>query len=221
MGYHVFYAVHNTKNYGIPQNRERIFIIGFRDEADALNFRQPKGFPLLLKLKDLLQDSPHSKYNLSENQNNRFVKKGIDIKAINPDSIISDRGKAGEYIVTKDIVGALSSRSGCSHDNHVVYEVPEKYYLSDKMLAGLISKEKGNQLGFINQDTQASKVSDPDSVFDTLCAGTHGYANGYVAVSEATKQGYAIADPGDSINLSVPTSTTRRGRVGKGRQGSG
>jgi len=47
LGYHVFYKVHNTKNYGIPQNRERIFIIGFRDEADALNFRHPeklKGF---------------------------------------------------------------------------------------------------------------------------------------------------------------------------------
>lgn len=37
-----------------------------------------------------------------------------------------------------------------------------------------------------------------------------------VMISEATKQGYAIAKPGDSINLSVPNSKTRRGRVGHG-----
>ena len=37
-----------------------------------------------------------------------------------------------------------------------------------------------------------------------------------VRVREATKQGYAIANPGDSINLEQPNSNTRRGRVGKG-----
>jgi len=38
----------------------------------------------------------------------------------------------------------------------------------------------------------------------------------FVQVPEATKQGYAVAEEGDSINLSVPKSKTRRGRVGKG-----
>jgi len=37
-----------------------------------------------------------------------------------------------------------------------------------------------------------------------------------VMIKEATKQGYAVAEEGDSINLSVPNSKTRRGRVGKG-----
>ncbi len=36
-----------------------------------------------------------------------------------------------------------------------------------------------------------------------------------IAIREATKQGYAIAEQGDSVNVSYPTSTTRRGRVGK------
>ena len=39
---------------------------------------------------------------------------------------------------------------------------------------------------------------------------------GLYKISEATKKGYAIAKEGDSINLSVPNSKTRRGRVGKG-----
>jgi DNA (cytosine-5)-methyltransferase 1 len=38
----------------------------------------------------------------------------------------------------------------------------------------------------------------------------------FVKVPEATKRGYTQARAGDSINLSVPKSKTRRGRVGKG-----
>ncbi|WP_282798484.1 DNA cytosine methyltransferase [Lactococcus lactis] len=41
------------------------------------------------------------------------------------------------------------------------------------------------------------------------------HENGLIRVKEATKKGFAIADLGDSINLSVPNSKTRRGRVGK------
>lgn len=37
----------------------------------------------------------------------------------------------------------------------------------------------------------------------------------YLIVPEATKQGYAIAEEGDSVDLSFPNSSTRRGRVGK------
>ncbi|MCK5236684.1 MAG: DNA cytosine methyltransferase [Deltaproteobacteria bacterium] len=40
--------------------------------------------------------------------------------------------------------------------------------------------------------------------------------SGGIKITEATKQGYAVAEEGDSINLSVPNSKTRRGRVGKG-----
>ena len=36
-----------------------------------------------------------------------------------------------------------------------------------------------------------------------------------VAIREATKQGYSVAEQGDSVNVSYPTSKTRRGRVGK------
>lgn len=42
-----------------------------------------------------------------------------------------------------------------------------------------------------------------------------GLASNQLAIREATKKGYAIAEPGDSVNFSVPNSKTRRGRVGK------
>ena len=64
LNYYVYYKVLNTKDYGIPQNRERVFIVGFRDENHSFKF--PKKIPLELKLKDILQDNPKSKYYLSD-----------------------------------------------------------------------------------------------------------------------------------------------------------
>ena len=82
LGYHIHYKVLNTKNYGIPQNRERIFIVGIRDDADN-NFRFPKEIPLKLKLKDLLQINVDDKYYLSDkmiegfkNHKNKHEEKG-------------------------------------------------------------------------------------------------------------------------------------------------
>ncbi len=65
LGYHVYAQVLNTKDYGVPQNRERIFIVGFKD------FRQfsfPIKEQLQLRLRDMLQDNLESKYYLSDKQ---------------------------------------------------------------------------------------------------------------------------------------------------------
>src|SRR5690625_1187282 len=43
--YHIYYKVLNSKDYNVPQNRERVFIVGIRDDADN-NFHWPKPFPL-------------------------------------------------------------------------------------------------------------------------------------------------------------------------------
>lgn len=51
-----------------------------------------------------------------------------------------------------------------------------------------------------------------DGVSNTL---TSVQKDNYLAIPEATSKGYAEAHEGDSVNLAVPNSTTRRGRVGK------
>lgn len=61
--YHIYYKVLNAKNYGVPQNRERVFIIGIRDDIDN-NFHWPKAFPLKKRLKDVLEDNVDEKYYL-------------------------------------------------------------------------------------------------------------------------------------------------------------
>lgn len=63
--YHIYFQVLNAKHYGIPQNRERIFIIGIRDDEDN-NFQFPKPFPLEKRLKDVLETKVDEKYFLSD-----------------------------------------------------------------------------------------------------------------------------------------------------------
>ena len=64
LGYHVYYKVLNTKDFGLPQNRERVFIVGFRD--DNHTFKWPKPFKLEKKLADLLEEEVDDKYYLSD-----------------------------------------------------------------------------------------------------------------------------------------------------------
>ena len=63
--YHIYHKVLNAKHYGIPQNRERVFIIGIRDDADN-DFSFPKTFPLTKRLKDVLENNVDEKYYLSD-----------------------------------------------------------------------------------------------------------------------------------------------------------
>ncbi len=58
LGYKYYYDVLNAKDYGIPQNRERLFVVGFRsDIAPQEGFSFPQPIPLERKMKDFLIDS--------------------------------------------------------------------------------------------------------------------------------------------------------------------
>lgn len=71
--YHVYHKVLNAKNYGVPQNRERVFIIGIKDDQDN-NFNFPKEIPLTKRLKDVLEFNVDEKYYLSDKMINFFVR---------------------------------------------------------------------------------------------------------------------------------------------------
>lgn len=94
--YHVYYKVLNAKHYGVPQNRERVFIIGIRDDADN-NFSFPKSFPLKLKIKDLLQNQVPEKYFLSSKMLDSIVlnkiSKNEDTSRINKITNVHPSGK--------------------------------------------------------------------------------------------------------------------------------
>ena len=65
LGYNSYYKVLNAKNYGIPQNRERVFTVSIRKDIDT-GYEFPEGFELKKKLKDVLEEVVDEKYYLSD-----------------------------------------------------------------------------------------------------------------------------------------------------------
>jgi len=73
-GYTNFQQVLNAKDYGIPQNRERIFVVSILGNA-WYTFPQP--MELELRLKDMLEDKVDEKYYLPQDKVNQFIE-GLD-----------------------------------------------------------------------------------------------------------------------------------------------
>lgn len=59
LNYTIHFKVLNAKNYGIPQNRERLYVVGFREPRD---FEFPEPQKLKISMQDLLEDNPNPKY---------------------------------------------------------------------------------------------------------------------------------------------------------------
>lgn len=72
LGYDNYCMVMNAKDYGVPQNRERIFIVSILDNDKTFHF--PKPFPLEKRLKDVLEDKVAEKYYLSDQAVEGFLK---------------------------------------------------------------------------------------------------------------------------------------------------
>ena len=65
LGYNSYYKVLNSKHYGIPQNRERVFTVSIRKDIDS-GYEFPEKIKLTKKLKDVLEESVDEKYYLSD-----------------------------------------------------------------------------------------------------------------------------------------------------------
>lgn len=68
LGYNNYYQVLNAKDYGIPQNRERVFTVSIRKDVDDGKFKFPEKRELTLRLKDVLEINVDEKYYLSDKQ---------------------------------------------------------------------------------------------------------------------------------------------------------
>lgn len=66
IGYNVYYKVMNAKNYGVPQNRDRVFGIYIRKDIDAHRFEFPVPFDNGIRLKDMLETRVEDKHYLSD-----------------------------------------------------------------------------------------------------------------------------------------------------------
>ncbi len=75
IGYHCRYEVLNTKDYGVPQNRKRIYIVGFLDFAEYFRFSFAPNQTLVKSLSNVLEKEVDSKYYLSQKMIDGFNNK--------------------------------------------------------------------------------------------------------------------------------------------------
>ena len=170
LGYDVEWQVLNSKNFGVPQNRERVFIIGhLRGECTR------RIFPLSGQ---------------SQSISNKSV---VKIGNVNP----SGNGMNGEVYQADGLAPTLTTNKG-----------------EGQKIA--IKSNTIKQFGVLQPNfNQCGVVYEIDGIAPTIRAYQGGGLEPKIRVKEATSQGYAEAQIGDSVNLSHPNSKTRRGRVGK------
>lgn len=98
LGFNTYWKVINGKDCGVPQNRERVFVIAIRKDIDTEKYEFPNPFDNGLRLRDILDNAVEEKYYLSEKATRKFSffdkSKGEEIKVagtINPDKNIQNR----------------------------------------------------------------------------------------------------------------------------------
>nr|DAY14952.1 MAG TPA: Cytosine specific methyltransferase [Caudoviricetes sp.] len=176
LGYDVEWQVLNSKDFGVPQNRERVFIIGhLRGE------RGRKVFPIGGK------DEKSSAERL-----------GINILGNTKNPNGTAQGTRDTVQDPEGIVGTLTATD---------YKGPKQVAIPNEIKKYGVLQPNFNQSGV---------VFETDGISPTIRTMQGGGLEPKIRVREATKQGYAEASVGDSVNLSHPNSKTRRGRVGEG-----
>ena len=136
-GYQVYYQVLNSKDYGIPQHRERIFCIGFKE---ATPFKYPAPKPLEYEMYDFLEDFISTKYFLPQKGVKFVTSHKNRIKCytqINGDVALCQK-RNQQYNWHGDFVYhpmAIDEIPNPAFDEFVfdVRDVEEKYYLSEKV----------------------------------------------------------------------------------------
>ena len=75
IGYNNYWKVLNAKDYGVPQNRERVFVVSIRKDVDTHGYTFPEPFKLNRRLKDVLETNVDEKYYLKQELVETFIKR--------------------------------------------------------------------------------------------------------------------------------------------------
>ena len=167
-GYDLEWQVFNSKDYGVPQNRERIYTLG--------HLRR-KGRRQVLPLSR--ESSSHLKQLVGGMQSYRVY---------DPSGIATTLVGEG---------GGLGAKTGL--------------YLIDQSLTGPKLTEEARCITARYTSGATKRTAMNSGVLEVQPILTQG-----IKIRNGTKQGYQLAEVGDSVDLSYPSSLTRRARVGRG-----
>lgn len=199
-GYNNYWQVLDAKDYGIPQHRERVFIVSIRKDINQ-EFIFPEKEELTFKLKDLLEDDVEEKYYLSDRMINTFSdmtnRNGyIRGKCFKPHSLDDDR-------VANTIKTTAGSRP---EDNYIKRKydefIEEKGYIPD--IFNPYNKTEVKDIAKTITGECGSKTSSAAHLIKET-----------IIMPEATKKGYVEASAGDGVYINRPHQ--KRGVVQKNK----
>lgn len=118
LGFNSYWSVINGKDCGIPQSRERVFVISIRKDIDNGKYEFPVPFDIGIRLKDVLEDQVDEKYYLSDEKVHEFLKT-IDLSQFyKEDNELHQLGYINDYngdanrIYSDNVARTLKSEAG-------------------------------------------------------------------------------------------------------------
>ena len=204
LGYVNYYQVLNAKDYGVPQNRERVFTVSILGDGD---FKFPEPIPLEKKLKDVLERDVDKKYYLSSEK-----AKALKFSDISKTIRSSGRGLLDRHSWDIVKVGDLDIKG---------QDQIKRVYDPGGVSPTLSTMQGGNRQPKVmivasrgrGENNEQHLEPRRDGMTNTI---TSVQKDNYVAIKTANVKGYDLATDGDGIDLAYPDSKTRRGRVGHG-----
>ena len=173
LGYTNYYQVLNAKDYGIPQNRERVFTVSILGNE---NYKFPKGKELEKLPIDLIEENADKKYDLTEKNikhyQREFGSKGKELNLYEPiPTLTASMGTGGGNIPYFTFPPKQPLKLKLK--DMLEDEVDEKYYLSDKMIKYISATGTAN---FKNPDCKINlDIARPLTTDQNKRAGTTNY----------------------------------------------
>lgn len=159
LGYHSQYQVLNAKDFGVPQNRERVFTVSIRNDLNV-DFKFPEPQELTIRLKDVLEPQVDEKYYLSDEQTKRLkmttYNAGSEKARVQNTDGEARTLRARDYKDPKCVrVGGLYDKDGSRHQAGSIYD-------PNGVCATLSTMQGGNQEPII----VASRGRNPENPSD-------------------------------------------------------
>ena len=191
--YHLYWQVLNAKHHGVPQNRERVFLIGIRDDADN-KFQFPREEHLSKRLKDVLESNVDKKYDVDNISNIKRLSETLAKHELPNDIRMIDSYNKS---IHEDSI-CISTRINASSCTHL--------YLPSKVIQLNQSKESGGI-----QPYQQNRVYDKNGICPTLCANlggdrNHNILNDYKIRRLTPRECFRIMDFPDTFTWKVSDS---------------
>lgn len=200
LGYDVEWQILNSKNFGVPQNRERVFIIGHLRGQRTRNV-----FPLGRESQSISSQSVVKIGNVNPSGN------GMNGEVYQADglapTLTTNKGEGQKIAIKSNTIKQFGILQPNFNQCGVVYE-------TDGIAPTIRAYQGGGLEPKIIQRAHGYNLGGEHDIAPTLTSNSY-HENNVLKITEATSQGYAEAEIGDSVNLSHPNSKTRRGRVGK------